>query len=288
MTITPEIRILVIGSESKLARAFVTHCISHLNCAIHQTSRHNHRYHFLDLEEVENMSEFILQQEYDFCLVFAAMTNIAACHTDPVRAQLINCHAVQFLMGRLRVRHWVLFSTNQVFSGDEPYVNKDAIFSPFSEYGKSKVLMELVAKEHSHSVAIVRLTKVIDGQYPLFRKFITSLLNGEKVAVYKDMVFAPVYIERVCQFLVALVANFKPGVYQLSASNDISYYSALRFIGKLLQLPEENVIAQLALQQCPKNTTLKVDKQENRLGFTSESAEQALKEAFVLNWHLTH
>lgn len=274
-------RILIIGSESKLAARFVSHCAKRADLQVMQTSYRNAQYHFLDLSAPDTMASELLDIRFDSCLVFAAIANIAQCEFQPQKAMLVNCLAIEALISRLNVGNWILFSTNQVFSGEIARVAKKAQQNPLSEYGKTKTQMELMARSSAASVAIVRLTKVIDRQFPLFNDFLTTLSARQCVTAYADMVFAPINIDSVCQFLLALVDNFRPDVYQLSATNDLSYYAALLYIASGLNLPTRLITPAPAPVNCPKNTTLMVDTMESELGFSAKTAEQTLKEIFL-------
>lgn len=273
-------RVLVIGNTSQLAKEFLSVSQRQKDWQCFLAGRRGEVHFHLDLSDENLLSSELKAQSFDFCLVFAAMTNIRQCEENEDLAMQINCHSIQKLMAQLTVNHWVVFSTNQVFSGNKSLYHKGECVDPHSLYGKTKADMERACLDTRCEVAVVRLTKVIHPQMPLFRNFIESINNGEKVSAYHDMYLAPVNVSDVIMFICNLLRSFTPGIFHLSASNDLSYYDALKFLVEEKQMDSRLVVPATCSMTCPKNTALLVDKVESRYGFASEPAHEIISRTF--------
>jgi dTDP-4-dehydrorhamnose reductase len=65
---------------------------------------------------------------------------------------------------------------------------------------------------------------------PLFKGWIEVLKNGGEIAPFKDMVMAPVPISLVTGAMTRIAEQRAGGIFQASASRDVSYAEAARHI----------------------------------------------------------
>ena len=128
-----------------------------------------------------------------------------------------------------------LFSTNLVFDGTNNNLHINQIKSPKCNYGFQKSMLEdEILRTSNH--AIVRVTKVIDFNFTLFTNWIIDLKNNKEIFAIVDLKMAPVWIEDLIDFLNMLITNPQTGIYHVSSSYDISYYDAISYIARKIDL----------------------------------------------------
>lgn len=276
---------LIIGADSHLAQALMSTLDASVFLATSRRARgkaqsgqaHNESV-CLDLAH-PTMCDPWRQHCFETVIVFAGMSNIVQCEESPELAQQINCDGILQLVEQLNTRHWIVLSTNQVFSGEHPFEARDADYAPFSVYGKTKANMEkrLLAKI-PNKTAIIRLTKVLYSRFPLIEKFIQQAERGESVQAFNDMTLCPVSVLQVTTFLTRLMAHFQPGIYQLSGENDISYFELMSKVFFQANLPLSLLDATPKVVRAPKYTSLQVDKKEATFGFHALTCSELLQQ----------
>jgi dTDP-4-dehydrorhamnose reductase len=274
-------KVLVIGADSTLAQAYMAGVDKRLveittttrkpDVCASNTTAHSV---FLDLDDPDLTP--LMEREFDFAVVFAAMTNMSACEQKPELAMQVNCDSVQGLLRGLRVKKWVLLSTNMVFSGAFPHVTHKHETCPFNHYGKTKAFMEEKALGYFPNVAVVRLTKVIGKDYQLFEAKLAELKQGRSAEVFQDMHLCPISQSSVCRYLQALILDFKPGIHQLSGKEDVSYLQLFEFLCQRLKIDKANLKGVPAKVSAPKFTSLLVDTREAEYGFYRQSLADGL------------
>jgi dTDP-4-dehydrorhamnose reductase len=120
--------------------------------------------------------------------------------------------------------HIIYLSTNQVFSGVEPYASATTSYNPPNEYGRQKVAIETLIKTHCKKWTVIRLTKVVSFRLPLFQNWLARLQQQLSIEAFYDMTMAPIALNQVVNVLIKLGEKKIVGCYQLSGTMDISYY----------------------------------------------------------------
>jgi dTDP-4-dehydrorhamnose reductase len=193
----------------------------------------------------------------------AAETNIRRCEDDPVETRKLNVERTVRIARRLHEAgsEIVYLSSNLVFDGEQAFVPAEAKRAPRTEYGRQKAEVESILLGELERVAVVRLTKVVNYRFPLFRNWLSTLRDGRAIRPFSDMWFSPVEQALVADELWALNDSFKREIFQLSGDADISYATAARTLAKYCGIDERLVIPQTMAeagyhQFSPKYTTL--------------------------------
>jgi dTDP-4-dehydrorhamnose reductase len=255
-------RILFVGGGSKLAGVLASAHISRGDDVLRTTRRTTAPY-FLDLAR----SPFAWEGPSDFDVVYltGGITSLNECEARPKETAAINVEgtaaAAEYFADR--GAHLIFFSTNLVFDGSQPYRAPDAPRSPRCEYGRQKEAMEEILIERGLSASIVRLTKVLDHCQPLFTEWRRSLLAGNPISPFSDMVMAPIGLTTVTTASLALASRRERQIFQLSAAEDVTYAAAGRHLAILLGVSEtlvQPVLARSVLgnqRHIPQHTTLR-------------------------------
>jgi dTDP-4-dehydrorhamnose reductase len=153
-------------------------------------------------------------------------------------------------------------STNLVYDGTVPFRKADDLVCPRTEYGRQKAEAETQLLSLGDSVAIVRFTKIIGPEMPLFRGWMRALRNGEAIHPFSDMVLAPVPLAFAVEVLRRVGSMRLPGILQVSGEKDITYEQVARYIAQRLGVDSDRVQplswreTGLHPEAVPKHTTL--------------------------------
>jgi len=191
----------------------------------------------IDCWNVPNMN-------WDWIVYCAGITSIAACEKDPSATRNINVTKIISLAKKLSTsdtKHLYL-STSLVFSGNDVPPSPDTLPSPQTEYGKQKLEVEqLFLTTFPKQTIILRLTKVLYPNFPLFVKWTNDLRANKRILPYNDLYIAPVLIPNLLELLIHLMNNPCFGVLHFSGKTLISYAHLAQMIALSLNL-EANLI----------------------------------------------
>lgn len=227
--------LLVVGAGGSLGRAVAAHLRSAPGAPSGlATSRKPDAPLFVDLaSDPATWRLPAAPQAGGSALLLAALTSVEACANDPALAQRINVDALLVLARRLVDQGYFLVfpSTSQVFDGGLSHAagppRPSDPTNPQTVYGRHKALAETILRaEFPDSVAVLRMTKVLDPDNWLIRRWTQAFLRGERVGAFADMRMAPVGEDLAAAALVGLAQARAPGVFHLSASRDMTYFHA--------------------------------------------------------------
>lgn len=259
---------LIIGGESKIGRNILSLLLS-LGCDAWKSSRKanilDQNEFYFDLSQAVEQWEFP-KIKFDVVFICTAITSIDFCEKNIEETRKINVYntiklAKYFIESGSFI---VYFSSNLVFSGVAEFSSTIHDRHPVTEYGKQKEKVECELLKWKNNVAIVRLTKVIDQDFKIFKEWIADLYENRNIFPFADMVFSPISIEYLCNFLKVLAMEKKSGIYHLSGNSDISYSNSAFYIAKKLKLDSSLILPisykESGLKYVPPNTKLAVDK----------------------------
>jgi len=215
----------------------------------------------------------------------AAMTKIKECEENPTTTHNANVESILYIAEKLLKNgvFVVFLSSNTVFSGMHPNTNSNEIHSPKTEYGRQKVEVEQRLLALSNHVAIVRLTKVLDGQTGLVSHWMQMLIENKNISAFDDMYMAPISLKFTVDLLYRIGVEQHSGVHQFSGLEDISYAN---FACKLKEkfpnsssvicvansCSEENVV------DAPRYTSLDMEDVINYLGVGPQAIEDVIND----------
>jgi dTDP-4-dehydrorhamnose reductase len=176
-------------------------------------------------------------------ILCAAVTSLERCRLDPVSSTQVNVVSTIALARRLiAAGAFVVFlSTNLVFSGKTPFAKPTDPVNPRTEYGRQKAEAESQLLVWREQTSIVRFSKVLSPDMRLFQDWIRDLKAGKAIYPFSDMVMAPVLLSFAVKVLLEVVGRRAPGIFQVSATQDISYAAAAQHIAQKLDVGMELV-----------------------------------------------
>ena len=184
----------------------------------------------LDLLHAGSVDRALRDAQVDAVLHCAALADVDACERNPALAWRVNAE----LPGR--IAHacsrnglaLVHVSTDAVFDGrsDGSYVEKDAP-SPTSVYARTKHAAECeVLNAHPHAV-VARVNFYgwsLSGRRSLAEFFVHSLLAGERVQGFTDVIFCPMLVDDLGQTLLQMLESNLAGLFHAVGPQPMSKY----------------------------------------------------------------
>jgi len=203
-----------------------------------------------------------------------AVTSLRSCQESPEQTALVNVHHTIALAKKLANNGtFVVFpSTNLVFDGSVPFQKAGARMCPKTEYGRQKAEAERQLLASGDSVAVVRLTKVLPPDMPLFADWVRKLRHDEVITPFSDMVMSPVLLDSVVAILYRVGKKRLAGIVQVSGEKDVTYEEVARHIALKMGA---NVTLVQSIKSCesglspeavPRHTTLDTSRLRNELG----------------------
>jgi dTDP-4-dehydrorhamnose reductase len=264
--------ILIVGADGLLGRSLADRLESEQRPVLRTSRRGGPA--FLPLDLAQDVSQWRPPQPISAAFLCAAITSLEMCRSQPALSRAVNITATLALARTLAEQGaWVVFfSSNLVFDGSQPHQKGDSPLFPRTEYGRQKAQVETELKAICPRLCIVRFTKVLRAGAGLLCQWRDRLASGLSVHPLSDMVMAPVSLAFAVEALCRMLQNCSQGVIQISASRDVSYEQAARYIAARMHADESLIQpvraaqASLALEHVPQHTTLDTTRLIQELG----------------------
>lgn len=279
-------RCSVIGSDGLIGRALFDQ-MGKLGVRVKGTTRRtvdsSSQYH-LDLNRPTIPASVLY--ETDVAYICAGNTSISECETHKKETRQLNVDALTKVITEcLNHDVFIVFlSTDMVFDGTKPSPTTADEPNPINEYARQKRDVEQFLNPHLGRAAIVRLSKVLYPEYPLFRLWLDQLHSGSTIFPFADKRIAPVFVDFALQVLMEIGIKKQPGLWHLSAHTDISYAQAIFYLADKYGLnpgliqPVESKDMHTGAHR--KHVALNCDRIE-KLGFAVPHALDAIDRSFT-------
>ena len=162
---------------------------------------------FLDLADTASIDRISLSG-YDLAIIFSCITNQDKCNKNPKLATKINVVNTIKLLKRLSENkiYTIFPSTSLIYDGASINKEDETEPEPIGIYGKNKYIVEReIANFFSENIVILRISKVIDKDFKIFKNWCESFLNQKNVHPFSNLNFSPVSIEVVNQVISNLL-----------------------------------------------------------------------------------
>ncbi len=224
-------RILVTGAESQLGK------VLRMNPDVKEQFEivYKNRY-TLDITDKTAVKNFFKKnQPFDYCLNFAAYTNVNQAEIDKKKCFAVNVKGVANLAKAAKKHDFTLinFSSDYVFDGrkNKPYTEND-MPKPLNVYGESKLLGEQIIQQYLKKYVIIRTSWLYSKFNRNFVKTVLSLSQTQrKLKLVNDQIGTPTYADDLVDFLVFLLTTIEQnpkknyyGMYHFSNKGKASWY----------------------------------------------------------------
>lgn len=226
---------LIIGVDSTIGR-WLKNTLSSQGWKVFGTSRKKSVTQDVFYLDLADLSQLQINYTFDVIYMCASITQISQCQSNPDYARLINVDAqlqlVQYFLNQNT--HFVYLSSNAVFSGQQPWYKTTDPPSPITHYGECKALVEKALLHMTKKITIVRLTKVLTPDYPLFSQWVTDLKNKIIITPFHNLNLCPISINTVCECLKEIADKKRYGIIHLSGQIDVSYQKVAEYLAQLV------------------------------------------------------
>jgi len=231
--------VLIVGGDSTIGSALNKRLLVEgyqVTCTTRRPGGYGNSSLYLDLEDPTSISS-LKYRHFDVTVLCGAITSIQKCEKNPEQTRQVNVTGTMAVADLLRESgsHLVFLSTNMVFDGSKPKAKSTDTRCPLTEYGKQKAAVEEVLLAARRQASIIRLGKVLPRNFSLFKQWIKELRTGNCIYPYANITMAPISLAFAIDILSWLIDKKSFGVFQATASCDITYEEAAFFLAKLSQ-----------------------------------------------------
>lgn len=224
--------ILLVGGDSSIGGALKALCSRRGIPFVATSRRPIDRGIFLDLKDDPQV--WRLPQDTDTAIICAAATNVRHCEENPSATRFVNVQQTIALSRRLHEQgQFIVFlSSNLVFSPGKTPAPEEAAPDPITQYGRQKAEVETFLRSLGSGAAIVRLTKVVSPELPLFREWVRALRSNQTIHPYSDLAMQPIPVDFVAREILHIAMGRLSGIHHISGAGEMTYAGAAGLIGR--------------------------------------------------------
>lgn len=231
------LKVLIVGGDGLLGRALFARLSRGGQSVLTTTRREAGDGLFLDL--AADPLTWPELPDVDAAVIAGGVTSLVDCARDPAATAKINVGGTVEVVRRLADAgaHTLFLSSSQVFDGTRVLRPRNDERRPVSEYGRQKAAAEERILELGTSIAVLRVTKVMDPTWNLLRGWRMELEKGREVHPFSNFSLAPVQTGHVISLIEHIVNGRATGIFQLSGDIDLPYAELAIALAKAIGAP---------------------------------------------------
>ena len=170
---------------------------------------------------------------------------------------------------------FIYVSSNAIYSGNSAPYREEDIADPINYYGKIKLECEEITKRSNVIWAIVRPILMYGWNYAFERSNIVTigisrLRKREKIFVYDDVYYAPLYYYSCAEAIWKIIEKNKFEVFNVGGHDRLSIYGLMKGVAQVFKLEQSLLIPVQQgffqeLVKRPRDTSYNASKMENVL-----------------------
>lgn len=251
-------KILLFGSSGLLGSNFLRYCakkkikiVANINKTKAKNYQNFHKFVHIKLSDKKKITKYLTQNKFVAVLSFVGMTSVEECEKNKTKANLINFDLNKNIVDACRKtnHNFIFISTDHLFSGKKKIYNEMSKESPLNYYAKTKLLIENYIRKKNKNFLIIRTnflaknySKKNKGKKSFSDYLISELQSKNKINLWEDVYFNPIYVEVLFDILFKLIKSKKIGTFNVCSNNGISKYSLGLKLAKILNLQFKNII----------------------------------------------
>ena len=215
--------VLIVGADSKLGKNFFEEFIRMNDfVTVGTTDKSTPGLIHCDLRDKQH--RLPLPRPGAKALIFAAKSNHEVCEKFPNETYEINYIQTVKLIKYLNKLGYqtIVFSSTQVFSGNEPWIKVQDKQDPVSVFGKQKKELEDWILTSDVNL-IIRVTKVLNLKDNPFKSWVSSLGMGQTIMPFKNYPISPISTKSLLSAVLEIKNNFRNGIVHLGNSEQTDY-----------------------------------------------------------------
>jgi dTDP-4-dehydrorhamnose reductase len=243
----------------------------------------------IDLADLEQIKPLIKKAKPDTIIHTAAMTNVDLCEEKPADAMLLNGDATgKIALAANALNALTIYvSTDYVFDGKIGGYGEDSEPNPINQYGRTKLLGELLLKESGAPCLIVRSSVIFGWGRNHRPNFATWVLDNVKsnqpLKVVDDQFATPTLNSNLAEMIIELASKRLEGVLHLAGASRIDRYNFAKLIAETFD-GDPNLIRSVKSDESlwkakrPTDSSLNVEKATKLLDRKPLRLDQALEQ----------
>ncbi|MBI4880667.1 MAG: SDR family oxidoreductase, partial [Planctomycetes bacterium] len=160
----------------------------------------------------------------------AALSDLAACESDPEKARRMNYDATLKLArmsGAFGCR-FIFCSTDQVFDGEAGGYREEDVPAPIHVYGATKRDAEQELLRIHPAATVLRLSLVYglspSGDRSVSERIVNALSRGERLRLFVDEFRTPILADDVAQVILRILPEHEPQILHVAGPERLSRY----------------------------------------------------------------
>ena len=247
----------------------------------------NTKIYYLDLFNLNKINIFCRKNKIDTIIHAAAMTSIEECQVNKKNCFKINVSLTKLLSKfcNLREIKFIFISTDQIFNRNISFKSELMKSNPCNYYGYSKFVAEKETLNNNRDSMVIRTN--FFGYGTKYRKsfsdwIISNLKKKNKINVFDDIYFNPLYLKNLNLYLVNLIKLKSKGVFNLVSDEKLSKYEFAIKIATVFKLDNRLIVkskflSNKKLVERPRDMTLSNTKLKKKLKLKSINLQKQIK-----------
>jgi len=183
----------------------------------------------LDLTDSNKVQELFIDIKPDLVIHCAGLTNVDACEKEPALAHVSNITVTENIARVCsKATKLIYISTDQVYGEAANYSEDNHALRPVNQYGKTKLRGEQKVRELCNDYIIIRTNifgwNVKPGRISSAEWIYLSLKKDDKITLFTDYTFSPVYTECLGDIIMQLVDMDFTGIINAGSPIPCSKY----------------------------------------------------------------
>jgi len=183
----------------------------------------------LDLKDLIQLQTIFNKIKPDLVIHCASLTSVDECEAESKFAYATNVmvteNIARICSDGIKLVH---ISTDQVYGETADHSEDNDALHPINQYGKTKLQGEQKVQEHCPDHIIIRTNifgwNVKPGKTSSGEWIYNSLRNGQKITLFSDYIFSPVYTKYLGEAILGLVHMNFSGVINVGSPIQCSKY----------------------------------------------------------------
>ena len=229
-----------------------------------------------DLTSYAQTAHVLNQVKPEVIINLAALTNVDRCETQPHEAYRLNVKPVENLCIWMRAVghpcHLIQISSDQLYDGVGPHAEGELTIR--NHYAMSKLAAEFVAATVPSTTLRTNFVgrSQCEGRLSFTDWLYGALLGTGPITVFDDVMFSPLYLGTLCDYIELTVVKRPLGVFNLGSSNGSSKADFAFAFAAVTGLPTTNLVrgkvstGDKLIAPRPKDMRMRCELFERRMG----------------------
>jgi dTDP-4-dehydrorhamnose reductase len=198
----------------------------------------------LNISSKKSVESILLKIKPEVIIWSAGLKNLSITEKSKSKSLKCNYYSVKNVYSYIKsnpATHFIFFSTDYVFKGDQGNYKPDQTPNPITNYGTSKWEAEKFIKHHFPFYSIIRTSAVIGKGSAFFDWIYKSISENKKLELFTH-IFSPTPIDLFEDGVENMLNQKKSGTYHISGNEIMSRYDLGLLIAKCCGTKTNSII----------------------------------------------